>query len=95
MELFSMGIKFQKVNLDEIQVADCYFVFIVVRVMLKLPLVEDYWICQNNGLGKGTFATVKLAICTVSGQRFACKVISKRIIGKAAFRARNQYSIQI
>ena len=48
-------------HLDEIQVADCYCVFMDAGIMLNPPLVQDYYICQNNDLGKGTFATVKLA----------------------------------
>ncbi len=50
-------------HLDEIQAGDVYCVFMdcIGYENINLPMINNYFICKNNELGKGTFATVKLA----------------------------------
>jgi hypothetical protein len=75
-------------HLNEIQAGDVYCVFMdcIQYNNCYLPLLNNYFICQNNELGRGTFATVKLAFDCTTGQRLACKVISKKVIGKSALK---------
>lgn len=46
--------------------------------------VGDYVILNNQMLGSGTFATVKVAIDNRTGIRYACKVIDKKQISCAS-----------
>lgn len=50
-------------HLNEVNAGDFYCVFIdcIQYQNFNLPMINNYYICQYNDLGKGTFATVKLA----------------------------------